>query len=107
MQQARDLELSIEEGKGLRVLSQALLANGQREPALAAFEQSLSLLAERYPYQAARTKMDWGRYLVVSGMNADRGMTLLQEARATFRQLGAQRDLAAVEETLQYPNGGK
>ncbi len=100
---ARGLGLDLEEGMSLRVLGQALLASGQHQPALAAFEQSLSLLADRDPHEAARTKTQWGLALVPGG-EADQGTTLLQEARSTFQRLGAKRDLAAVDEVLHSNN---
>ena len=100
---ARDLGLALEEGKSLRVLGQAQLANDQPEAAVAAFEQSLSILTEQDPYEAARTKAQWGHCLV-SGRDAERGIILLQEARATFEVLGARRDLAAVDEILRSNN---
>jgi hypothetical protein len=84
----------------LRVLGQVLLASGRHGLAMAAFEQSLSLLADRNPYEAACTKTRWGLALV-SGGDADRGKILLQEARAAFRELDAKRDLAAVNQALR------
>ena len=97
---ARELGLSPEEGISLRVLGQALLANGQPEPALTAFADSLSILADLDPYEAARTNMHWGRYLS-TGADVEQGTRLLQQARATFAGQGARRDLAAVERALQ------
>jgi len=53
-------------------------------------------LAERDPYEAARTKMEMSRVLG-SGTDADYGVALLREARESFQRLGAHWDLAATE----------
>jgi tetratricopeptide (TPR) repeat protein len=100
---ARELRMSLEEGSSRRVLGQALLANNQPQAALEAFSQSLALLEHRDPYEAARTQAEWGHALL-PGPETERGITLLQEARATFERLGAQRDLAAVEGILGTQN---
>jgi tetratricopeptide (TPR) repeat protein len=97
---AQEMGMTQEEGMSRRVLGQALLAGDQPEKAAAAFERSLALLADRDPYEAARTRMQWGLALI-SGEDAERGRELLEEARATFEKLGARRDLAAVEEALR------
>jgi ATP/maltotriose-dependent transcriptional regulator MalT len=96
---ARSLELSPEEGISLRVLGQVYLAQGKPGPALETFEHSLDILAEPDPYEAARTKVQVGQYWIAHG-DVARGQTALAEAQATFRQLGAQSDLAAVENAL-------
>ncbi len=93
IQLAHDLSLSLEEGMSQRVLGEILQTGRRQEAALAAFERSLALLAEQDPYEAARTKRDYGRALV-SGLDRARGTALLQEARVTFEKLGAQRELA-------------
>ncbi len=96
---ARGFQAVVPEGVGLCVLGQAQWADGQREAALASFEQSLALLADRDPYEAARANVEWGKALRESGQ-AERGTALLTEARAMFERLGAARDLAAVDEIL-------
>lgn len=96
---AHDLAMGLEEGSSRRVLGQALSAHGQYEAALAAFEQSLALLADRDPYEAARTRLEWGRALVAHG-EGDRGLALLQAARTVFETLGARRDLAEAGDSL-------
>ena len=63
------------------------------------FEQSLRVLDDRDPYEAARTQMEWARSLRASGQ-LEPSSALLQAARATFERLGAQRDLAEAENTL-------
>ena len=96
---ARDLGLNLETGSSLRVLGQALLADGQTSPGIEALEQCLSLV-DNDPYETARAKMAWGRFLL-SDTEQEQGRTLLQEARETFATLGAKRDLASVDEILQ------
>ena len=63
---ARELDLPVEEGAGLRVLGQARLT-GQGgcldEQAAAAFERSLALLAEFSPYELAQTQAAYGAAL--------------------------------------------
>lgn len=100
---ARDLALDREEGICLGILGQIRLAQGRQEAALTAFEQSLTLLTDRDPYEAARTKAAWGRALLAGGLS-DRGLALLKEAQATFKVLGAQRDLAQI--TLLWDDFG-
>ena len=96
---AGGLGQAVDEGKGWRVKGQALAAAGQMPRALAAFERSLALLTGQDPYETARTQVQWGLALLASGCT-DRGRAMLQEARAVFRQLGALRDVAAVDEVL-------
>ena len=108
---ARELEMKLEEGMSLRVLAQVLLDSGQPEAALEAFAQSLSLLEAKDPYEAARTRLEWGRALIseprVPGSGTRQGITLLQEARATFERLGARHDLRAVDELLEMQERGR
>jgi tetratricopeptide (TPR) repeat protein len=108
---AREIELVPEEGMSLRVLAQVLLDNDQPEAAVEAFAQSLSLLEAKDPYEAARTRLEWGRALIsepeAPGSSTRQGITLLQEARATFERLGAQHDLAAVDELLGMQERGR
>jgi len=98
---ARELGLEFEMGMSLRALGQALLAAGRRPEALEAFAQSLERLADD-PYEAARTRMQWGRALIV-GPEQEQGMTLLKTARAAFIQLEARRDLADLETSTSAP----
>jgi tetratricopeptide (TPR) repeat protein len=97
---ARELGMDFEEGVSLRVLGRALLAAGQFEPALETFERSLAILVSQDPYEAARTQAAWGAALIAGG-SVEQGTSLLQEAQATFTDLGAKHDLAAVEQALQ------
>jgi len=99
---AREMKAGVYEGVSLRVLGQAQIANGQPDLAMASFEQSLALLADRDPYEAARTKMEWGACLRLSGdaTQAERGTALLSEARDAFQRLGARGELARTEEML-------
>jgi serine/threonine protein kinase/ATP/maltotriose-dependent transcriptional regulator MalT len=95
---ARDLGLGLEEGVSLRILGQVLIASEQATPGMGALEQSLSLLTDD-AYEAARTKTEWGRHLI-SDTDVDLGKSLLNEARETFQELGAKRDLDLVTEIL-------
>jgi serine/threonine protein kinase/tetratricopeptide (TPR) repeat protein len=98
---ARESKADYEEGMSLRALGQVQHAQGQREAALASFEQSVALLADRSPYEAARTKLVWGLSLRAAERGeAERRTALLREARETFQQLDAKRDLASAEEAL-------
>jgi tetratricopeptide (TPR) repeat protein len=96
---AREQEERLEEGESLRVLGQTLLAHDQLVKAFAAFQTSLDLFTEHDPYEAARTMVCWGQFLL-AGTSQERGLTLLRNARTTFLWLGAQRDLAQAEELL-------
>lgn len=97
--QARDQGMKLEEGMAQRVLGQILVASGQIEAALAAFQSSLTLLTESDPNEAARTQASWGLVLA-AGPDPEQGRRLLLTAQATFQELGAQRDLAVVEAAL-------
>jgi serine/threonine protein kinase/tetratricopeptide (TPR) repeat protein len=96
---ARELGLPGEEGAGLAVLGQTLLANDQVEAAKAAFERSFTLLASQAPYEAACAQVEWGRYLFLNEEPED-GRRLLQAAQATLTRLGAQPELTEVSELL-------
>jgi ATP/maltotriose-dependent transcriptional regulator MalT len=93
---AREMGLEPEEGMSLRVLGQVLVASGERERAMEAFEKSLALLDDYDPYEAARTKAQWGLAMVEGG-DVAQGKRLLGEARATFQTLGARHDEGAVD----------
>jgi len=97
---ARELELELEEGKYLRLFGQTQAANGQYDLALTTLAQSYDRLANRDPYEAARTQMVWGRLLLLNG-KAEEGHRLLGEASTTFDKLGARRDLLAAQKTCQ------
>lgn len=101
---AHGLGLKAEEGKFLRVFGQVQTANQQREQAVAAMEQSLALLADHDPYEAACTQMAWGQTLLLNGAMAQ-GQGLLQKAITVFRELGAKRDLLAAEQYLPDTTG--
>jgi hypothetical protein len=91
--------MPLEEGLGLRALGCALLANAQTDAALDAFAQSLALLEDKDPYEAARTQHQWALALHATE-DMDESASLLESARTKFKRLGAQRDLAAVDEVL-------
>jgi hypothetical protein len=88
--------MKLEEGLAQRVLGQVLAASGQLDAALAAFQHSLTLLIESDPYETARTQAAWG-FVLAAGPDPEQGRRLLLAAQATFQELGAQRDLAAVD----------
>ncbi len=94
VEQADRLGMKLEQGVSLRVLGDVLLAAGEREAALAAWEQSAALTAGD-PYEAACTQREWGRALRAAA--PDRAEELLQAARSTFERLGARRDRAACD----------
>ena len=87
LEQARHAQSDIDEGIGLRVLGQVQLASSHLLDALASFEQSLKLLENRDPYEAARTKMVWGECLLY-GPEPGNGERLLREAQEAFQRLG-------------------
>jgi hypothetical protein len=51
------------------VLGQVYLALNQPQEAIAAFEKSRGLLADRDPYEAARTRMELGLALRAGGVH--------------------------------------
>jgi tetratricopeptide (TPR) repeat protein len=97
---ARELEDPLEQGMCLRVLGQAELAAQRPDRAVVAFEQSLALLDRADAYEAARTRVQLAiaRRSYEAAGEAD---ALLREARATFQELGAQRDMSAADEILR------
>jgi ATP/maltotriose-dependent transcriptional regulator MalT/transcriptional regulator with XRE-family HTH domain len=97
---------NLELGVSLRILGQVYIADEDYPGAQQAFEKSLSLLEAQDPYETARTKMQWG-LAILSGGDTDvsKGGRLLQEAQQLFRELGAKRDLMAVERLLTYYQG--
>jgi hypothetical protein len=100
---AREQMQAIGSGVSLRVLGQVRAAQGQLPAALDAFAQSLAYLAERDPYEAARTRAQWGQ-LLAAGYDPAAGAQLLADARAAFLHLGAQRDLVAIDALLCAPS---
>jgi tetratricopeptide (TPR) repeat protein len=94
----REMGDPYDEGLSLRIQGQILHAHGQTVDASNVFEQSQKLLADD-PYESARTQALFGLALR-SGQERERGMALLEQARATFARLGAKRDLAEVDRWL-------
>ena len=88
----------VELGKSLRVLGQIQAANNRRAASLTLFERSVLLLVDHEPYEAARTKLEWGRALIANDVGL--ATRLLDEARATFERLGARRDWQTCEQIL-------
>lgn len=93
---AVEAEDPLAEGISRRVLGEVLFAAGQGKQAREAFQHSLELLNEQDPYEAARTKAQWGKALL-STKDATQGEELLCEAHETFDGLGVQHN--------QYLNG--
>jgi hypothetical protein len=96
---AKELGDPREQGMSLRVLAQALFAAGRASEALVFYEQSFDVLADQDSYEAARTKVAWGRDILASE-TAERGRALIDEARVVFAQVGAKRDLADLEQII-------
>lgn len=88
-----------EVGLALRTRGQILRALGRQDEAIAAFKQSLDLLASDL-YEAARTRHQWGLALLAIG-ELERGRQLLDEARQAFEQLNAMPEFEQVRTALQ------
>jgi tetratricopeptide (TPR) repeat protein len=84
-----------ERALALRVLGQISFDENPRQ-AKTLFEESVSVLSEIEPYEAARTKLVWGAALLNSS-DKEKAALLFKEARQTFQRLGARRDLAEVD----------
>jgi tetratricopeptide (TPR) repeat protein len=78
-----------------RVLAQVLAAQGDGRRAIELLEESLSLLAGRHGYEAAKIKVLLAHCLSESGDPA-RGEALISDARQSFEKYGAKFDLAEV-----------
>jgi tetratricopeptide (TPR) repeat protein len=92
---AQRLGMALEEGTSQRVMGQARLACGEHELADQAFDRSLTLLDHTDNYEAARTRLVWGRAQVEAG-RVEQGRALLAQARTVFEQLGAEAELRTV-----------
>lgn len=101
---AEELQERLEQGQSLRILGQICLKQGDYQQAVTIFEKSLSLLVDNEPYEAARTKVNWGIALVTHG-DKNAGICLLQEAQHTFNTFGAKRDLIQVDVILSAQDG--
>lgn len=95
---AQQLEDVREEGMSLRVLGQVLQAAGHSAAALEQFAQSQALLDGHDPYEAARTRLVWGRAL--REFEPQAAQALLQAAHAAFSRLGAGLELAEAQALL-------
>ncbi len=93
---ARALGLLSEEGTSWRVQGEVLLATGQTATAEHALAQSLALLADQNPYEAARTQVALAAHLHNRG-DSDQAQALRARAAKTFAGLGAMADLAHIE----------
>lgn len=84
---AQELGLDLEHGTALRSRGEALAALGRTEAAGADFAASVELLDARDPYEAALTRLAWGRSLQAR-TERDLADALLHEAAATLERLG-------------------
>lgn len=96
---ACEMENPPEESMSRRVMGQVLSALGQHDRAGEEFERSISFLDEYESYEAARTRMEWGRAFLSAG-DVESGVAKLREALATFQELGARRETDIVEALL-------
>jgi tetratricopeptide (TPR) repeat protein len=99
--QAREQQMVVEVGLSLRVLGQVLTAQGQHQPAIADFTESLTHLDGHNPYESARTRVAFGLALASKAQEHEQTQRLLTEAQAAFKKLGAQNDLTALEQILE------
>lgn len=93
---ARDMGLTSEEGASLRVQGEILAAAGETAAGEHALSQSLALLAEQNPYEAARTRVALAVDRQARG-DLPEADELLTHAAATFTQLGALADLEHID----------
>ena len=84
---ARSQEMRHEEGMGLRVLADALVAQDKIEAGLEAYAQSSLLLTDN-PFEAAITKLHWAQSLIKMG-DDNIAIPMLEEAEQAFANLGA------------------
>ncbi|MBV7332613.1 tetratricopeptide repeat protein [Chloroflexi bacterium TSY] len=96
LKMAQEMGVVREEGIARGVLAQVLLAQGQADEAIAAFEESVRLLARRDRYETARNQQLLGHTLFTQG-DSDQAEHLLQEAHAALTMMGAHSDAAALE----------
>jgi hypothetical protein len=100
---ARELGDALAEGRARRILGVALYAAGHTAEADAAFKSSLGLLEARDEYEIGRTLAQWAALL--PDAEATSRAAMRDSARDIFARLGAQRDLAAVEEAPAEAGG--
>jgi tetratricopeptide (TPR) repeat protein len=86
-------------GQNLRILGSVALARNDIAAANEAFAQSLEILEELDPYQAALTQLSWGEWLTSSG-ERERGIEMLMAAQRQFEALGAARELVTVRQLV-------
>jgi len=94
----RELQMAREQGRVLRTLARAEAAKGDGQAALEHFAASHETLAAIDPYEAARTQAAWARQL--APLDPARAGALQDKARQTFLRLGAEWDLARLEEVV-------
>lgn len=103
---ANELEETLELGKSLRVIAQLLLVEGSRLEARKVLEESLTLLVDEDPYEAARTMVKLGMMLesYEEGKGNEREV-LLEDARMIFERLGAKRELTELRMESNHRHG--
>ncbi|MEM7132020.1 MAG: tetratricopeptide repeat protein [Chloroflexota bacterium] len=100
---AQSLQETLERASSLRVLGLVSVRRTDYEQALASFEESLALLTDEDPYEAARTMAALGMFLAdynneqsaeqgTEWAEEPNGRQLMQRALSRFTELGAQRD---------------
>ncbi|MBV7336265.1 tetratricopeptide repeat protein [Chloroflexi bacterium TSY] len=95
---AQSFGMHHEAGPAWRVLAQTQLVVEQPQQAINSLQASLDILNDD-PYEAARTQVVWGHYLLENGAVED-GHQRLQTAQTTFETLHAARNLAEVTALL-------
>jgi predicted ATPase len=103
---ASELDMELERALSLRVLGQVLLALGQWAPAEQALSNSLKVLeGQGNRFGVAQTLVELGRLWRVQALGGDtvaaeKARVALERARAMFAELGAERELAKLQEAM-------
>jgi tetratricopeptide (TPR) repeat protein len=95
-----DLRDSVEHGQTFFIRGQIFGAQGDLEKAIADLERGLAIIESQNKYRAARVKVSLGLATIDIG-EEEAGRALLGEARATFLELDAKRDLLEVNRALK------
>lgn len=88
LQRGQDLDVSSEVGMTLRVKGQVLGRQGSHTAAETCFEESLALLSDTDPYEAALTQQAFGSYLLHLAPDKKQGRELMTTATQTLHDLG-------------------
>jgi ATP/maltotriose-dependent transcriptional regulator MalT len=100
---AEELGEGTSRAESLRMLGEILSHLGEKQAAQDAFQQSLAFFSGQDLYENARTQASWGAMLLASS-DQQQGMQLIAQARQVFQQLGARRDLLAIEVIIHSPD---